>query len=247
MIPYASAMGAGRNRDALQAAGWRLLINPLDPRDPCGFRFCLDNGAWIAFRDWVKARLSEGMSEGEAVDQWMSGRWREGHWNEEAFERALERYGGGADWVVLPDIVGGGMASLELSLRWSNRCQSMCDLVLIAVQDGMQPADMERHVSTRVGIFLGGSTPWKLAEAEKWGRWCAERPCRHPLATPDQPRTGCWFHFARVNTGRRFRLAHAAGADSVDGSSATKFADTLPLLVASVAQPDLFAPRRLPG
>lgn len=117
--------------------------------------------------------------------------------------------------------------------------------MLIAVQDGMEPADLQPHVGSKVGVFLGGSTEWKLATAETWGRWCAAQPCRHPLGTPEAPRTGCWFHFARVNTDRRFRLAHAAGADSVDGSSASKFADTLPMLARSAAQPDLYAPRRM--
>jgi hypothetical protein len=244
MIPYASAMGAGRNRQALLDAGWGLLVSPLDPRDVTGFRYCLDNGAWPAFQAWLKARLTTGMSEDQAMGEWIGGRWAEGLLDEDRFERALERYGAGADFVVLPDIVAGGMESLAMSLRWSNRCQSSSDVVLIAVQDGMEPADLENHVSTRVGIFLGGSTPWKLASAEKWGRWCASRPCRHPLSTPSRPRQGCWYHFARVNTERRFRLAHAAGADSVDGSSATKFADTLPLLQRAVSQPDLYDPRR---
>lgn len=244
MIPYASAMGEGRNRNALKDAGWGLLINPLDPRDTSGFRYCLDNGAWVAFQRWLKAREDAGATKEEALAAWFAGGWAEAVWNEAAFERALDRYGGRADFVVLPDIVGAGLASLEMSLRWSNRCRASCDVALIAVQDGMVPADVEHHVDSRTGIFLGGSTEWKLATAESWGRWCADRPFRHPLSTPEAPRTGCWFHFARVNTAKRFALAAGAGADSVDGSSATKFANTLPLLVAAAAQPDLYDPRR---
>lgn len=209
MIPYASAMGAGRNRDALAAAGWRLLLNPLDPRDPGEFAYCLDNGAWGAFQ-------------------------ASRPWDEDAFERALDRYGASADFVVLPDIVAGGLESLALSMRWSNRCLGSCRQVLIAVQDGMEPADIEPFVGPQVGVFLGGSTGWKLARMQDWGAFCAAR--------------GLWYHVARVNTQRRFKLAHLSGATSIDGSSASKFADSLPKVDAwrreTPPQRDLWEPAR---
>jgi hypothetical protein len=86
--------------------------------------------------------------------------------------------------------------------------------------------DEGRHQHTwRVTAFYN-ATPFR----EQWGRFCAERRL--------------WYHVARVNTGKRFRLAHGSGATSTDGSSATKFADTLPLLVNAAAQPDLYDPRR---
>lgn len=241
-------MGAGPNRDAIVAAGLRMLISPLDPRDPGPNGHCLDNGAWPAFQRWMRVARAGGATEPEAMGAWLSGGWEAGMLDEDAFERALERYGPSADFVILPDIVAKGLESLAYSRRWMNRCLGACDLVLIAVQDGMTPADLEPLVGTRVGIFLGGSTEWKLETAESWGRWCAERPCTHPLSTAERPRTGCWFHYARVNTERRFRRAHAAGADSVDGSSAAKFPSSLPLLTRAAlapAQLDLLHPRRL--
>lgn len=248
LISYVSAMGHGRNRTAVEAAGLRMLISPLDPRDPGPNGHCLDNGAWPAFQTWLKARKAEGLTEGEAMALWVGGAWQDAMLDEDAFERALERYGATADFVVLPDIVAAGHASLAFSQRWMNRCLSMCDLVLVAVQDGMVPADVEGLVGSRVGIFLGGSTEWKLATAEEWGRWCAARPCAHPLSRVDEPRTGCWFHYARVNTERRYRRAHAAGADSVDGSSAAKFPSSLGLVTRAAKAPgqmDLLHPRRL--
>ena len=44
----------------------------------------------------------------------------------------------------------------------------------------------------------------------------------------------------RVNTQRRIRLCAAAGADSFDGTSASRYAVTLPGLDSARRQPDLF-------
>lgn len=133
------------------------------------------------------------------------------------------------DWIVLPDIVAGGLASLDLSIRWMNRCLSIAPLVLIAVQDGMETDDLVPYVGRKVGIFLGGSTDWKIDRMAEWGRFCAERDI--------------YYHVARVNTIRRFRMAHAAGACSVDGTSASRFAVTVPRLAAAARTNDLFSPR----
>jgi hypothetical protein len=205
MIGYASAVGKGRNLETIKRLGFGLLISRRDVRSTHGLRYCLDNGAW---GDHLA---------GEAFD-------------EDAFERMVDRLGPGADWVVLPDIVAGGLESLALSLRWSNRCMASCDLVLIAVQDGMEPADLAPYVGPRVGIFLGGSTEWKLARMRDWGEFCAA--------------AGCWYHVARVNTARRFRMAHYAGATSIDGSSLSRFSATAGLVDGAIRQPDLFPPER---
>jgi hypothetical protein len=55
-----------------------------------GFLYALDNGAWSAYQQ---------KREFDFV----------------GFERSLRVLGAGADWVVLPDIVAGGSASLSLS------------------------------------------------------------------------------------------------------------------------------------
>lgn len=48
--------------------------------------------------------------------------------------------------------------------------------------------------------------------------------------------TGRHYHVARVNSGRRISLAKQAGADSIDGSSASRFALSLPRLQRGIAQ-----------
>lgn len=204
MIYYASRTGTKRNLDAMREAGFRLLVSRAGVWRTEGFRYALDNGAWHDFQ------------QGRDFD-------------EEAFERVLELLGAGADWVVLPDIVAGGLASLELSSRWSNRCLSICPLVLLPVQDGMTPADVEPLVGPSVGLFLGGSTAWKLATMAMWGDFAAER--------------GLHYHAARLNTRKRILAAVAAGASSGDGSSASRFAKTVPLIEGAVRQQDMLSPR----
>ncbi len=206
MIAYASRTGTRRNLAALRAAGWGLLVSRAGAWRTEGFvRYVLDNGAWADFQ---------------------AGR----EFDADAFERLIDKLGAEADWIVLPDIVAGGIASLELSLRWSNRCLSVCPMALIAVQDGMTESDLEHLVGRNVGIFLGGTTAWKLDTMARWGLFCA----RH----------GVHYHVARVNTERRVWMAIAAGADSIDGSSASRYAVTLPMLDRAGKQMDLLCPTR---
>lgn len=187
MIAYASRTGTRRNLDALRAADWRLLVSAKGCLRSEGFRYALDNGAWTAFR------------RGQPFD-------------ELAFVRALRKLGGEADWTVLPDVVAGGARSLELSLRWMRAVLDESPRALLAVQDGMEPADVRGLLGPRVGLFVGGSTEWKL---RTMSAWCA-------LARE----AGCWAHVARVNTRRRILSCSASGATSFDGSGPSRYAVT---------------------
>lgn len=200
MIAYASRTGTRRNLAALRDAGWRILVSARGVLRNEGFRYALDNGAWTAF------------TQGEPFDV-------------AAFEKALDLMGAEADWVASPDIVGGGMRSLELSESWLPRLID-ARLVLIPVQDGMTASDVRPLLGNRVGIFLGGSTEWKLATMREWGELARE--------------VGCYYHVARVNTRRRIEMCSEAGATSFDGSSASRFAASLPRLERARCQPSLF-------
>jgi len=207
MICYASRTGTRRNLDALRRHGWGLLVSRAGVWRTEGFeRIVGDNGAWSDFR------------AGRSFD-------------ESAYDRFLDWIAGERvpDWLVLPDIVAGGLGSLELSMRYMNRCLSVAPLVLIAVQDGMEPDDLAPLVGRSVGIFLGGSTEWKLARMRDWGAFCAER--------------GVHYHVARVNSQKRIAAAGAAGAASIDGSNASRYSVNLPALAYAALQPDLFDPR----
>jgi hypothetical protein len=206
MMCYASRTGTRRNLAVLRNAGWGLLVSRAGVWRTEGFGdYVLDNGAWSdhqAGRDF----------------------------DADNFERLIDQLGARARWIVLPDIVAGGLASLALSVRWLNRCLSVCPLVLIAVQDGMVETDLAPLVGPSVGVFLGGSTEWKLATMAAWGRFCAAHAVH--------------YHVARVNTGRRMAMAVAAGADSVDGTSATRYAVTIRKLDNTSRQLDLWTPER---
>lgn len=206
MICYASRTGTRRNLDALRSHGWGLLVSRAGVWRTEGFaRICGDNGAWSDFR---------------------AGR----NFDEDAYERFLDWLGVqpvAPDWLVLPDIVAGGLKSLALSMRYINRCRSVAPLVLIAVQDGMTFADLAPVVGPQVGIFLGGSTEWKLSNMLAWGEFCRERALH--------------YHVARVNSVKRMFLAIAADADSIDGSSASRYAVTLPKLANAARHQDFFA------
>lgn len=205
MIAYASRTGTKRNLAALKAAGWRLLVSRAGVWRSEGFPYALDNGAWTDHQ------------QGQPFDA-------------AAFQRLLDQMGAGADWCVAPDIVAGGAASLELSVSWMGRCRAACRRVLIAVQDGMTPADLRPLVGRDVGIFLGGSTEWKLRHMATWGDFCKQ--------------LDLWYHVARVNTARRMKEALASQAVSFDGSSASRFAVSLPPLDVVRRQRDLLIPER---
>jgi hypothetical protein len=68
----------------------------------------------------------------------------------------------------------------------------------VAVQDGMQESDLAHVVGRNVGLFLGGSTEWKLGIMATWGKFCQ----RHGI-----------YPVARVNTERRVWIAVAVGSD----------------------------------
>ncbi len=188
--------------------GWGLLISRAGVWRTEGFtRICGDSGAWSDFQ------------AGRSFD-------------EDAYDRFLDWLAAQpitADWLVLPDIVAGGLTLLELSCRFLNRCLSVAPQVLIAVQDGMTISDLETLIGPTIGIFLGGSTEWKLATMRYWGDFCYNR--------------GVYYHVARVNSARRMLIAIQSRAHSVDGSSGTRYAVTIPPLTRASRvkrHPELF-------
>ena len=211
MIAYATGTGTKRNLAAMQARGWRHLYTPDSPRSniktslELGFRHAIDNGAWGAFR------------RGDA-------------WDGEGFVKLMKQHGKTADFIVVPDIVEGGLKSLDRSMAWLGAClQYGAKDVLIPVQDGMAPWDLKPilEINNRIGLFVGGSTEFKLASLPWWGR----------LAR----RYGRWLHVGRVNSVRRINLCLSSGADSFDGTSVSIYAKTINTLDPARHQATMWA------
>lgn len=211
---YASRTGTKRNLALLRAAGWRLMVSARGVLRTEGFAYALDNGAWTAHQ------------KGEPFDV-------------AAFLKALRLLGAGADFIVLPDIVMGGEASLQRSLawlRWLRRWPGLRNVrLLIAVQNGMEAGPMleriKRVIGPKVGIFVGGDTDWKISTMKSWAELA------HAFDTI--------CHVGRVNTPRRVRICADADVDSFDGSGPSRFAVTIPELDAARRQPDLYGHRRM--
>lgn len=202
MIPYCTRTGTLSTLEALAARDWGLLLSAKGRMNPLvGWhgRRALDNGAWWSFQ------------HNEPFD-------------ERAFGRAVDLFGEGSDFIVVPDIVTGGLASLELSLSWLERLRGIAPL-LIAVQNGIEESDVASLLAPDVGIFVGGDTEWKIATMPRWSRLAHSR--------------GAWCHVGRVNTARRIRLCAAAGVHSIDGASGALFPCTIPMLDTARRQMDL--------
>lgn len=206
MMGYASNTGTKRNLEALRAHGWRILLTPDNPTPREGLRHGVDNGAWKAFQ-------------------------KQQPFDEKAFAGLVERHGASADFVVVPDIVAGGMKSLDFSMSWLSRLCHL-KLLLLPVQDEMDVAVVDNVLrnETGLGVFLGGTTDYKLKMMPYWGGVAAALN-RH-------------YHVGRVNSVRRIQLCAEWGADSIDGTSATMYSQTLPMLDNALRQPNLLAPRK---
>jgi hypothetical protein len=184
VTPYASQT-SGPNRRAIEAAGWRQFVSPdtvvKNGRPSTGY--ALDNGAWGAF---LRAQP----------------------WDAEAFVRLVDKLGSDADFVVVPDAVTDRVATLERAAEWLPRLEGIPRY--LAVQDGMTWTDVDPFATQLAGLFVGGSTAWKLSTMADWGGYARARSLR--------------MHVGRVNSVRRIRLCGDAGADSFDGSVVSRYA-----------------------
>ena len=105
--------------------------------------------------------------------------------------------------AVLPDIVGEGLRSLDLSLRYLGEVGGSLPPWewYLAVQDGLEPRDIEGVPVA--GVFLGGTTMYKRRAGE-WCNWAHSNRIR--------------FHWGRCGTIKKLRTAKIIGADSIDST-----------------------------
>ena len=112
-------------------------------------------------------------------------------------------------WVAVPDVVGNHGATLAAFREWAPEISSLGYRLAFVAQNGLVIDEVPWGEIDC--LFIGGDDAFKLgarsliAEAKKRGKW---------------------VHVGRVNSFGRIRWAFDAGADSFDGSSASKFPDT---------------------
>jgi hypothetical protein len=205
-MPYASRTGTRKNLDALRAAKWGLLISATGVQRDEGFsRICLDNGAWTSYQQGTP-------------------------WRADLFRKLIDKYGERADFIIAPDIVAGGLKSLQFSLSWIKRLQAINPRVLIPVQDGMDPHHLSEYLDSEIGIFVGGTTEFKYSKLGAWGELAKQKKA--------------WMHVGRVNSIRAMKRCAGAHAHSFDGSGPSRFYKHLAVMQGGLtkinAQPDLF-------
>jgi hypothetical protein len=163
--------------------------------------FFHDNGA---FRDWEAV----GRPVGDAAVERVSLTFGFARWLRDM--RWMSYRGIVPDFVVVPDIVTGGIGSLAFSGQWRENVPVEMPAYL-AVQNGMTEAAVADHLDEMAeggfpyaGLFVGGDLPWKLATSAAWVAFAHGRGLR--------------CHVGRVGVPDRVRWARAIGADSIDSS-----------------------------
>ena len=100
-------------------------------------------------------------------------------------------------WVLVPDVVADRIGTLERWKQYAPIAREYGWPLAFAVQDGMDITDVPIEAEV---VFVGGSTEWKWATAEKW--------CR------SFPRV----HIGRVNSYQRLVQCETWGVESIDGT-----------------------------
>lgn len=113
-------------------------------------------------------------------------------------------------WTTAPDVVGDARATRRRWRHWLPLLRRLGLRAAYVAQDGSEAcpppwAELD-------ALFIGGTTAWK------------EGPAAEALMREARAR-GAWVHVGRVNTIRRLRLV-SAEADSIDGTSFSRFPDT---------------------
>jgi hypothetical protein len=177
-----------RARELYQRYGWgRMHANTKEvdpyPGEPWG----LDNGAWTAHAKGKPFPME---------------RWKERV--ENAAEVAEER-NAPPMVAVVPDIVQGGMESLEFSLAMVEWCQDNYPQLpwYLAIQNNFTFEIVEDVIDDFDGLFLGGGDQMKFA-ARSWIKVAK----KHDLN----------LHYARCGTKAKLMHAFSLGVDSMDSA-----------------------------
>ncbi|MDG4795074.1 hypothetical protein [Micromonospora sp. WMMD1082] len=106
-------------------------------------------------------------------------------------------------FAAAPDVVGDAAATLARSVPMLPRIRAAGFPAALVAQDGLERLPVPWELTD--GLFLGGTTQWKLSSAA--ADLAAEARARDVTV-----------HMGRVNSLRRLRHAAAIGCNSVDGT-----------------------------
>lgn len=199
--------------------------------------YAFDNGV---YRDWTaNVPWEGGIPVKDGVPTRKSPIHPSGEWHADIRWLEENLLGGGLegtvlwppDFIVAPDRVTGGQASLRMSAEfgYALRCLDWNEVAL-AVQDGMTEQDVRPVVGLFSVIFVGGSSEWKARHAHRWVDFAHAHGMR--------------CHVGRVGTVRKVAWAKRIGADSIDSCLPLWTTEKLDAFVAAVQgdlpQQDLF-------
>lgn len=185
---------------------WRWMATPFISHSAytamlkTGWRYALDNGAWD-FRYANENKVKKVTHEmGVTLDFSSKGNTK---YDEERFMWMVDRYGLNADFVVMPDVIGSKEHTILKAEHYLPRLKGL--KVMITVQDRMLEKDIVQFLEKGVGIFIGGSTRWKMKKMPYWSEVAK--------------RWGVLCHCGRINTEKRIEKCREHGVDSFDGSA----------------------------
>ncbi len=140
-----------------------------------------------------------------------------GAWSPERFWTMLTAIAHASDrsrflWVACPDVVADAQATVNRWHKWAPQIAYLGLPTAFVGQDGLERISDQIPWEDMAAFFVGGTTDWKLsAAAERFVREARER--------------GIWTHIGRVNTRKRIRHAVEIGADSIDGTTFSRWPD----------------------
>lgn len=135
-------------------------------------------------------------------------------WNPTQFMRILYKckdLGLKPDFVVIPDIVGGGVSSLLKSEKWGQLLKNEFPKwkFYLAIQDGMTFGDVVTSPLftnwTISGIFIGGTMDWKMKNIKPWSEFAKKWRLK--------------IHVGRIGPLESMKKCHDDGIDSIDSTS----------------------------
>ena len=134
--------------------------------------------------------------------------------DDSSYLEMVKKWGKGADFITIPDVVHNAVATIQLSYKWIPilRDLGFGHKLLFVWQDGMDYENLHQYICDGNGIFVGGSTTAKMEAIPKIS-WM----CNH---------FGGWCHVGRVNTQNRVEYCIDYGCSSFDGSGWTQFPNT---------------------